>query len=103
MSWNKIREIPAGCFESILKLKGLQLSCNQISKIPKLSLPNLTVLSMGNNQITEIPVGTLDELIRLEKLMLYENKIKKMQGLEVLTSLRELKLDNNQIEEIEGL
>ena len=58
---------------------------------------------MGNNQITEIPVGALDELIRLEKLMLYENKIKKMQGLEVLTSLRELKLDNNQIEEIEGL
>ena len=35
--------------------------------------------------------------------MLYENKIKKMQGLEKLTALRVLKLDDNQIEKIEGL
>ena len=36
-------------------------------------------------------------------MYLYDNKIKKIQGLEKLTSLRELWLGDNQIEKIEGL
>lgn len=84
------------------KLKHLNLSFNEISKIENIvSLPNLTFLDFSQNKLTEI--AKLPAFQHLRVLILSKNFIEKIENLEVLPNLDVLDLNDNRISKIENL
>lgn len=63
--------------------------------------PYLQVLQLGDNQITSIASLELGNLPSLKSLFLHHNEISKLDGLNSLSSLKELVLDGNRIKYID--
>ena len=84
------------------KLKHLNLSFNEISKIENIvSLPNLTLLDISQNKLTEI--AKLPTFQHMRVLILSKNFIEKIENLDSLPSLDVLDLSENKIDKIEKL
>jgi len=101
LSENRICEING--LETLTNLEKLILNRNKyLTKIKNLeSLVNLKWLEISSNQITEIK--GLETLINLRYLFLNGNQITEIKGLETLVNLKDLTLGDNQISEIKGL
>ncbi|MFX0098036.1 MAG: leucine-rich repeat domain-containing protein, partial [Candidatus Hodarchaeota archaeon] len=96
-SIQKIKEVEG--LSKLIRLKSLNLSFNNIRRIPNLGfLKDLEVLKLQNNQISNIE--GLNEVSSLTLLDLSNNKISRIEGLGNLVNLRTLILSNNQIREI---
>jgi hypothetical protein len=101
LSNNQIKKIPEE-LKFLTKLRGLNLSSNQIKEIPEAIefLTELTSLNLSNNPIKEIPVA-IKFPTKLQWLYLSNNQIKEIPAaIEFLTKLQWLNLSNNQIKKI---
>lgn len=86
-------------------LTTLYLASNRIRELPPEEMANLTelrVLEVGANQLATLD-NSLTKNIKLMQLYLSRNRLQSIQGLDALSNLRILALQNNQIEEIRGL
>lgn len=124
---NELKEFREVEFASLKRLTHLDLSGNGIESLEGIKFPeNLTVLHLENNGITSITDADFRYLDRLGRIDFAENKIETLEGidfsnLENLThlyfnnnqitslervkfphSLKELRLDNNQIDTMAG-
>lgn len=102
------------CFASISSLKYISLNRNRIEKlfsfdvaaIPntqkpfRIELSNLEELYLGGNNVTKIKDLCLYRFRKLTTLHLDCNKITAIEGLEQLSNLKELTLNNNRIANI---
>ena len=63
-------------------------------KLTEADLEKVTILSLGVNQLTEVPKG-LEKLTKLRALVLDDNQLTNVKGLEKLTQLEVLFLGDN--------
>ena len=82
----------------------IDLSNNNLTKIPKLSLKNLSTLILCGNQITEFEEGWADECPNLVNLILTNNRIESEETLNNILSanLVRLSLQGNIVSYREG-
>jgi len=71
-------------------------------ELTKADLEKVTKLSFSGKKLTEVPKG-LEKLTKLEELYLNNNRLTDVKGLEKLTQLRELHLSLNQLTDVKGL
>ena len=71
-------------------------------ELTKADYEKLTFLSLGGNQLTELPKG-LEKLTQLTSLALQNNQLTDVKGLEKLTQLTILNLRDNQLTDVKGL
>ena len=98
-----LANIPAN-LESLVHLADVDLSQNQLTKIPEgiLALPGLKRLNLGSNEIDEVS-PLIEQWTVLETLILSRNKIQTLpNGLCKLTKLRKLYVCDNQLD-FEGI
>ena len=77
------------------KVTGLNLQYNQLTDVKGLEkLTQLTSLVLSYNKLTEVPKG-LEKLTKLRHLILNNNQLTDLKGLEKLTQLTSLNLINN--------
>merc|ERR1719414_2357403 len=98
-----LANIPAN-LESLVHLADVDLSQNQLTKIPEgiLALPGLKRLNLGSNQIDEVS-PLIERWTVLETLILSRNKIQTLpNGLCKLAKLRKLYVCDNQLD-FEGI
>ncbi|XP_019642620.1 PREDICTED: protein phosphatase 1 regulatory subunit 7-like [Branchiostoma belcheri] len=88
--------------EKFTKLRILDLSCNQLTTIEKLDQnKDLRELKLYGNKITD--VQNLDRLQELACLQLQHNRIRRLgKGLSCLRKLKILRIDSNDISQLEG-
>ncbi|RZF44015.1 hypothetical protein LSTR_LSTR007287 [Laodelphax striatellus] len=83
-------------------LQILTLNNNNLTKISKISQPNLGVLLLNDNKIERVENLDTDILKNLRRLSLKRNNITTLQGV-CLQSLRYLYLQQNKIESLKGI
>jgi insulin-like growth factor-binding protein complex acid labile subunit len=101
----KIKSINKGTFNSMLQLKNLSLSRNQIESIEHNSFltepfeSHLIELYLSENKLTKIKQRTFNGLSKLEILHLDKNDIDEIEinSLANLNQLKELKIESNKI------
>ncbi|GLU15291.1 hypothetical protein SLE2022_317930 [Rubroshorea leprosula] len=87
--------IPTSFFESMVRLKVLDLSSTGICVLPKSisNLVNLSALRLRNCKHLVVRLPSFEKLVALKKLDLYETKIAEVpQGMEMLVNLQYLDL-----------
>lgn len=94
LSRNEISRLPESLFENKSALKTLFLNTNLLSTLPSSvgSLTNLTVLSVQRNHLREIPAAML-KLEFLHELELQDNQIAGSVSLKGLSRLQHLNLN----------
>ncbi|WP_194847812.1 leucine-rich repeat domain-containing protein [Candidatus Neptunochlamydia vexilliferae] len=97
LSYNQLTALPKG-MEKLINLKSLGVSNNPIERFD-LTLPKLTHLYLSDTDLTEVP--NLQHL-PLENLWLTSNKIKKVDVGRFPSSIKVLRLSENQIDSLSG-
>ncbi|AFZ81145.1 leucine rich repeat domain-containing protein [Theileria equi strain WA] len=89
---NRIREWDANVLENCPNLEEFYLSYNHLTEIPQFItlMPKLTILDLGNNQISKIDIGEINSTI--EELWLNDNAIEDEKEVNVLKKLGNLKV-----------
>jgi Leucine-rich repeat (LRR) protein len=106
----KIKSINKGTFNSMLQLKNLSLSRNEIESIEENSFltepfeSNILQLYLSENKLTKIQQGAFNGLFKLEILHLDKNNIDEIEinSFENLNTLKELKIESNKIKIIKN-
>lgn len=98
LSGQKLTEVPPE-ISSLKSLHGLDLSRNQLTKLPDLPLPELELLDLRGNALTELPPGL--KTLSLKRLYLDDNQLTGVDNLP--STLEELYLSRNQIASVNGL
>ena len=75
---------------------------NPTGKLTEADLEKVTVLNLEGNQLTEVPKG-LEKLTQIRQLILNDNQLTDVKGLEKLTKLIYLNLGGNQLTDVKGL
>jgi len=94
--------VPANIADPIVEKairKELKKSTGELTKA---DLGKVTELELGAESLTELPKG-LEKLTQLTSLGLNDNKLTDVKGLEKLILLEELNLNNNQLTDVKGL
>ncbi|XP_017260800.1 toll-like receptor 13, partial [Kryptolebias marmoratus] len=101
VSWCSILDLPKGSIQSMSKLRSLNVSHNQLTKVPYdvRSLTFLEILKMENNRISELTCEDFINMTHLTVLLLNNNKIKNVDRcvFKNLVDLRQLDLSNNML------
>jgi Leucine-rich repeat (LRR) protein len=71
-------------------------------ELTKADLEKVTNLTLSFNKLTEVPKG-LEKLTQLKELYIQDNKLTDVKGLENLTKLEALNLANNQLTDVSAL
>ena len=71
-------------------------------ELTKADLEKVTSLNIRGNKLTEVPKG-LEKLTKLEELFLDDNQLTDVKGLEKLTQLKVLYLHDNKLTSVKGL
>lgn len=105
LSNNNITELPADFLYLAPSLKSIELRKNKISRMPHLDrFMSMTYLDLTENSLVEFPV--LPRKGALDRLYLGFNKLKNIDALAAVTSVSEVKTNNNIIEtcpNVEGM
>lgn len=103
ISRNKLAQFPSSFGNFFPALISLNISHNQISKLPTnpLDLRQLRTLNLSNNRLDRIPPRFLDQCFMLEMLDLTQNCLLELPTQAVLTynRLSHVKLSHNQLKE----
>lgn len=106
VSFNKLSKLKQFYFENASNLEYLYLNHNNIREISTgvfFNLYNLKTLNLSGNYLQEFQYGTFDSLQNLIILDLSSNNIKTINAaLHALTNMKELYLQNNNIESIDA-
>ncbi|XP_043941387.1 podocan [Protopterus annectens] len=106
LSYNKItsHKIHKEAFRKLRMLESLDLSGNNLDRIPGGLPQNLQILKLKENDISIIPPGSLSKLTKLKELYLSNNKLKQRSfhpgTWKDLRSLQTLDLAGNQLTDI---
>uniref|UniRef100_A0A8C5M1Z6 Leucine rich repeat containing G protein-coupled receptor 5 n=1 Tax=Leptobrachium leishanense TaxID=445787 RepID=A0A8C5M1Z6_9ANUR len=105
LSMNNITKLPSGALHNLHLLEELRLAGNDLTYIPKAAfagLNNLKVLMLQNNQLRQVPSDAFHTLHNLQSLRLDANHISSVppNSFSGLYSLRHLWLDDNLLTEI---
>ncbi|XP_063303074.1 leucine-rich repeat-containing G-protein coupled receptor 5 [Pelobates fuscus] len=105
LSMNNITKLPSGALHNLHLLEELRLAGNDLTYIPKaafVGLNNLKVLMLQNNRLRQVPSEAFHNLHRLQSLRLDANHISSVPPncFGGLYSLRHLWLDDNLLTEI---
>ncbi|XP_070570212.1 uncharacterized protein [Ptychodera flava] len=96
--------IPTDLFTGLFNLTRLDLSANQLTKLPDglKHLSNLEFLNLGDNNLTNIPDDAFEQTTNITHLYLYYNHLKTIpaNAISKLTSLHTLDLAYSSITEI---
>ncbi|CAB3366951.1 Hypothetical predicted protein [Cloeon dipterum] len=98
-----LQEVPSNLCALTPKLKSLDLSSNELSRIPDLSeCKELRILELSKNQIETVESHPFSALSQLHDLLLSRNKIKHVpqEAFKGLSKLQVLDLEGNGIESI---
>ena len=71
-------------------------------ELTKADYEKVETLNLFNNQLTELPKG-LEKLTQLKNLVLQNNQLTDVKGMEKLTQLEFLNLFNNQLTDVKGM
>ncbi|EFA11128.2 leucine-rich repeat-containing protein 70 [Tribolium castaneum] len=102
---NKIQTIQSNLFSNLNELNHLFLDHNQIKKIEMhafADIPNLEVIDLSFNKLEIVNTDVFNAVHKLNTLLLHFNNIKTLAGIFHLNNLKFLRLDNNNLDEIEG-
>ncbi|OQS01956.1 phosphatase 1 regulatory subunit 7 [Thraustotheca clavata] len=100
---NQIEEISSD-FNSLFKLKTLQLFGNKIKQIEHLkNCRHLTYLDLSRNRLSGSVATGIQTLVALEYLNLTENQLSMIGNLENLKKLEEINVSGNALESLQGI
>ncbi|XP_015230536.1 PREDICTED: toll-like receptor 13 [Cyprinodon variegatus] len=102
--FTEIDELSEGSVRSMRQLRSLNVSTNQLSKVPYdiRSLSSLQILKLDNNIISDLNCDDFLNTTQLTELYLHSNRIGKLERcvLENLNELKLLNLSNNQLKAV---
>jgi len=101
LNGNQLTAIPASTFSTLFDLQIVSLSNNNLTYIDALALDRLkwscTSLNPSNNAISAVDQNAFTRLSNLVVIDLSSNRISSLVFPPTLDSLRDLRLDNNQL------